>query len=189
MNLTLLLATLGTAAALMLPPAHAGAGHDHGHDDSAGAAHSPALPRFAAVSESFELVGVLEGRQLTLYLDRAADNAPVSGAQIELDIGGTPLKAEPQEDVYRVVLAEQPQPGVLPVTATITVMGTGGPEADLLAGELDLHAAAPAEHAPHGASWALRAAVGAGALAALLACAYAGRRLLARRQRNTGATA
>ena len=45
-------------------PAIAGDGHDHG--DAAPAATGTALPRFAAVSETFELVGVLDGKQVTL---------------------------------------------------------------------------------------------------------------------------
>ena len=48
-------------AALMLSaawPAWAGEGHDHG--DAPAAMAGPALPRFTAVSELFELVGVLD---------------------------------------------------------------------------------------------------------------------------------
>ena len=78
----------------MRSPAWAGEGHDHG--DAAPAAVGQALPRFSAVSETFELVGVLNGKQITLYLDRFADNSPVRGAQIELEIGGAKFKAEKQ---------------------------------------------------------------------------------------------
>ncbi len=62
--------------------ARAGDGHDHG--DAPPAASGPALPRFAAVSDLFELVGVLDGKRLTLYLDHAADNRPVKDAKLEL---------------------------------------------------------------------------------------------------------
>lgn len=48
-------------------PAQAGEGHDHG--EAPAAAAGSALPRFSAGSELFELVGVLNGKQLTLYLD------------------------------------------------------------------------------------------------------------------------
>ena len=48
------------------------------------------------MSETFELVGVLSGKQITLYLDRFADNSPVRDAQIELEIGGAKFKAEKQ---------------------------------------------------------------------------------------------
>jgi hypothetical protein len=125
-------------------PAIAGDGHDHG--DAAPAATGTALPRFAAVSETFELVGVLDGKQVTLYLDRFVDNTPVRGAQIELEIDGTKFKAEAHgDDAYEVVLKEAPKPGVLPITATVTA----GAEVDLLAGELDLHEAAHTDEPAH----------------------------------------
>lgn len=157
-------AVLGLLAAFVFwcapPLAQAGEGHDHGA--AAAVAAGPALPRFTAVSETFELVGVLQGRQLTLYLDRAADNTPVSGARIELDIAGARLQAQPHDDLYEVVLAAEPQPGVLPITATITA----GQDTDLLAGELDLHAQV-AEAAP-ARSWRTDAAWSGGAFVGLL---------------------
>lgn len=123
-------------AATLLGPAAALAGEGHDHGDAPPAAAGPALPRFAATSELFELVGVLDGRRITLYLDRAADNAPVTKARIELEIDGARLTAEKHgEDAFEVELPEPPASGVLPITATVTV----GDEIDLLAGELDIH--------------------------------------------------
>jgi hypothetical protein len=184
MRLTSLLAALSFVAALLLPPlARAGEGHDHG--DAAPAATGPALPRFAAVSDSFELVGVLNGKQITLYLDRAADNAPVTDAQIELEIGGAKFKAEKHEDAYEVVLAAAPQPGVLPITATVTA----GKEVDLLAGELDLHEEVHADEAAHVHSWKEYVGWAAGALAALAILILIARRFAASRQRRAGAAA
>lgn len=188
MKLTALLAALFTSAALTLPmPAQAGPGHDHG--EAAPATGGPALPRFAAVSEAFELVGVLQGQQLTLYLDRAADNAPVAGAQIELEIAGAKFKAEPRDDAYEVLLAEPPKPGLLPITATVTA----GPDVDLLAGELDLHDHAQADEAPQPHTWTAyapwAAAAGAALAVLVLAVVLIGRRVAAGRQRHTGAAA
>ena len=143
MSFSYLLAALSVITALLLPePARADDSHDHG--DAVPVASGPALPRFSAVSDVFELVGVLKGRHLTLYLDRAADNAPVLDARIELEIAGERLEAEPHDDVYEVVLAAEPRPGVVPVTATVTA----GNEIDLLAGELDLHEEAHSDAAP-----------------------------------------
>lgn len=182
-----LLAALATVAAFLMPPlVHAGPGHDHG--DAAPTSTGPALSRFTAASETFELVGVLNGKQITLYLDRAADNAPVIDAQIELEIAGVKLKAEKHEDAFEVVLAAEPKPGVLPITATVTA----GQEVDLLAGELDLHEEAHANEAAHVHSWKEYAGWGAGALAALaalIALIVIGRRIAAGRQRTTGAVA
>jgi hypothetical protein len=184
MKLTFFLAMLSVSAAVLLPPlAHAGPGHDHG--DAAPVATGPALPRFVAISESFELVGVLNGKQLTLYLDRAADNAPITDAQIELEIAGTKFKAEKHEDAYEVVLAAAPEPGVLPITATVTA----GKEVDLLAGELDLHEEAHAGETVHVHSWNEYAGWAAAALAALTILILIVRRFAASRQRRAGAAA
>ena len=170
-------------AALMLwQPAHAGEGHDHGNAAPT-TATGPALPRFAAVSETFELVGVLDGRQLTLYLDRAADNTPVTQAQIELEIGSAKLQATPHGDAYAVELADAPPHGVLPITATVTA----GNDTDLLAAELDLHDdhTHEAEHTPwrRYARWGGLVALGIAAAGGLVIW---GRHAAARR---TGATA
>jgi hypothetical protein len=178
------MATLIAAATFIVVPAQAGEGHDHG--DEAPATVGQALPRFTAESEGFELVGVLSGQQITLYLDRFADNSPVRGAQIELEIGGTKFKAMPHgEDEYEVLLPQVPKPGVLPVTATITA----GNDADLLAGELDIHEAAHADEAAHTDTWAEFTAWGAGGLAALALFGWGGRRLMTVRHVRAGGAA
>ena len=178
------LAALLVAAILVAAPAWAGDGHDHG--DAAPAAVGEALPRFTAESETFELVGVLSGKQITLYLDRFADNSPVRDAQIELEIGGAKFKAEKQgDDEYEVVLPEAPKPGVLPVTATVTA----GNEADLLAGELDIHEAAHAEEAAHTHSWAEYAGWAAAGVALLALLGWGGRRVFGARSVRAGGAA
>lgn len=184
MNLPHTLAALLATATFFGSPAWAGEGHDHG--DAAPAALGQALPRFTAESEFFELVGVLSGKQITLYLDRFGDNSPVRDAQIELEIGGAKFKAEKQgEDEYEVVLPEAPKEGVLPVTATVTA----GTEVDLLAGELDIHEAAHADEAAHTHSWANYAGWGAGGLAALALLAWGGRRVMSARSVRAGGAA
>jgi hypothetical protein len=170
------LAALLVAAILVAAPAWAGDGHDHG--DAGPAAVGEAPPRFTAESETFELVGVLSGKQIKLYLDRFADNSPVRDAQIELEIGGAKFKAEKHgEDEYEVVLPEAPKPGVLPVTATVTT----GNEADLLAGELDVHEAAHAEEAGHTHSWTEYAGWGAAGVVLLALLGWGGRRVFGAR--------
>ncbi len=135
------------ALALTALPAQAGPGHDHG--DDAPASTGTALPRFALTSDLFELVGVLDGTTLTLHLDRSASNEPVTQADIELELAGASLRPKAQADGSFVVALRQPLgEGVHAVAATVTV----GEEADLLAGELDLHGEAPHDdgHAPAG---------------------------------------
>ncbi|MBS3998834.1 MAG: hypothetical protein KGZ67_16110 [Hydrogenophaga sp.] len=178
-------AALLLAALLAAAPAAAGPGHDHG--DAAPAAVGEALPRFTAESEIFELVGVLSGKQITLYLDRFDDNSPVRGAQIELEIGGAKFKAakmsnEPDEDEYEVVLPEAPKPGVLPVTATVTA----GNEVDLLAGELDIHEEAHSTEAAHTHGWTEYAGWAAAGLAVLALLGWGSRRVMAARSVRAG---
>ena len=184
MNIPHTLAALLVAAFLVAQPAWAGEGHDHG--DAAPAAAGQALPRFTAESELFELVGVLSGKQITLYLDRFGDNSPVRDAQIELEIGGAKFKAQKQgDDEYEVVLAEAPKPGVLPVTATVTA----GNDTDLLAGELDIHEAAHVDEAAHTHSWTEYAGWTAAGIAALALLVWGGRRALGARSVRAGGAA
>ena len=165
-------------------PAWSGEGHDHG--DAAPATVGQALPRFAAVSETYELVGVLSGKQITLYLDRFGDNRPVRDAQIEIEIGSTKFKAEKQgEDEYEVLLPEAPKPGVLPITATVTA----GNEADLLAGELDIHEEAHAEDAVKAHSWTKYVGWASGGVAALALLLWGMRRVIGARSVRVGGAA
>ncbi|MFO1250957.1 MAG: hypothetical protein U1E77_07415 [Inhella sp.] len=83
-------------ALLPVHPAWAGPGHDHDHDHDAPRASAPAQPRFVASSELFELVGVLDGKALTLYLDRADSNEPVTAATLELELAGAKLSRNPR---------------------------------------------------------------------------------------------
>jgi hypothetical protein len=163
------------------------AADEHGHDHDAPAASSgTALPRFSAVSEVFELVGVVNGRQLSVYLDRFEDNAPVKDAKVELEIGGEKVALQQHaEGEYEGALAQELKAGVIAVTASIVA----GQDADILAGELDLHDAAAAQDAHERgwrayAAWAAGAAVVLGALAWLL-----GRRADGARRARMGAEA
>lgn len=139
-------------------PVWAGPGHDHG--DEAPTASGPSLPRFVAHSDSFELVGVLDGKTITLYLDQAASNTPVTKAQLEIEFAGAKLQAVAQADgSFRVELPQAPKPGVIPITATVSTDS----DADLLAGELDLHGEAEEKPHVHRPNWVsvLIAAMGA----------------------------
>lgn len=161
--------------------AHAGEGHDHG--DARTATSGPALPRFTAVSETFELLGVLSGKQITLYLDRYADNTPVPNAQIELEIGGVKFKAQamkeaPGDAVYEVVLRDAPKAGVMAIIATVSA----GEETDLLAGELDIHEAAHADEVVPARTWKALAGWSFAGLTALVVLVFVVRRIGASRR-------
>ena len=65
------------------PAAHEG--HDHGPPQAA--TGGSAAPRIAVHSEAYELVGILKGDQLVIYLDRFASNEPVTAATVAVTIG------------------------------------------------------------------------------------------------------
>jgi len=150
------------------PTALADAGHDHKAADSK--VSSAALSRFAAVSEEFELVGIVEGKRITLYLDRFADNTPVRHAQIELGLAGSKYIAEKHdEDTYEITLQEVLPAGLIPVTATVNT----GDITEHLATELDIHSDGHA--AISGFAWKTTALWTGAALLCLLALAAARR--------------
>lgn len=154
---------LATLVVVIPLASRADAGHDHGAP--APAELGSGLPRFSAVSETFELVGVLNGKQLSLYLDRTADNSPVKGATLELELGGVKLDAKPLgEGEFGATLAQELKAGVTSVAATVVA----GPETDLLAGDLTIRDNAPTVDAAAKLPWKKYSA---GLLAGLLALA------------------
>lgn len=163
----LALSTLWALAA----PAAAHDGDDHANE-AASAGSSAALPRFAASSETFDLVGVLDGKHLTLYLDHAASNAPVENATLELELGGAKVALERHgAGEFEATLAAAPTDGVIAVSASVIA----GDASDLLAGELDIHHDTAAATA---AAWNWRSAApwAAAGLFALLAAVLGLRR-------------
>jgi hypothetical protein len=146
---------------------------------------SPGLPRFAATSDLFELVGVVNGRQVTLYLDRSADNSPVKDAKLELEFGGSKLDVKPRADgEFEATLAQPLKPGVIPVTATVAV----AQETDLLAGELEIPAEAQTA-APPARRWQQFAGWTAAGLGALVALVWLGRRAFGQGAARAGGAA
>jgi hypothetical protein len=161
------------ALLLGLAPQWTLADDGHNHGEVPAAAGAPASPRFAATSDLFELVGVLDGHKLALYLDHAGDNSPVKDAQLELDVGGTRVPVTRVADgEFQATLAAPLAEGVSPVTATVAA----GNESDLLAGEIDVHAAAHAHTEPAGWGRATLAGTAVGAVLLALAAAWGLRR-------------
>ncbi|MDD3327242.1 MAG: hypothetical protein PHW25_09190 [Zoogloea sp.] len=76
--------TAALAALLLAAPVQAHEGHDHGAPAEAAPDWAP---RATARSQDFDLVAVLAGDQLVLWLDRARDNAPPAEASIEAESG------------------------------------------------------------------------------------------------------
>jgi hypothetical protein len=109
-----------------------------------------ASPRFTAVSDAFELVGVLNDKQLTLYLDHFNDGSPVKNATLELELNGVKLDVKPTNaGEFEVLLNTLPEPGSVPIVANITA----GNAFDLLAGELAIESVTNATHTEHLVHW------------------------------------
>lgn len=182
MNTKHLLACLAIAATLLGPVS---ADDGHNHDAGPAAAAGPALPRFVAASDLFELVGVVDGRQLTVYLDRFADNAPVKDARVELELGSAKVALkENAAGEFEGTLTSALSPGVIAVVATVAA----GTETDLLAGDLHVHDGA---HGPaaHSHSWREYAGWGAAAIAAVALLGWGVCRTLASRRVRAGGAA
>ncbi len=142
---------LALCSLLLAAPAFAGpGGPDHQHGPEPTATALPQSPRLVAVSEAWQLVGILKGGALTLYLDRQEDNAPASGATLDLDIAGRTVRAEPQPDGTFRIPAEALGTGEVEVLATV-----GGAAPDLLVGTIRVPGGAAAPAAAHGHSHAL----------------------------------
>ena len=119
--------------------AHAGGDGSDGHTHAAPVSVVPvpvstALARISTQTEQFELVGVLEGQVLKLYLDQFATNVPVIQAQIEVESGAWKAVAtEVSPAVYTVAAEPLARPGKHPLTITVQA----GDSADLMEATLD----------------------------------------------------
>ncbi|MFC1458323.1 MULTISPECIES: efflux RND transporter periplasmic adaptor subunit [Microvirga] len=158
-RLQAVLCGLGFLTTLVLAPAAlAHGGHDHGAPPPTAVATSN--PRIAVQSDAYELVGILRGERLGLYLDRFGTNEPVADARITVTVGGQDVEAEKASDgTYAVTSPDFTSEG--PLELVFAVSAPAGD--DLLIGTLVLPirpvtaAALPADTT---AALALRAAPG-----------------------------
>jgi hypothetical protein len=140
-----ILSRLLLAAALFLVPAlavSAHEGHDHGAQDAAVLpAPSPdALPTLEADGGDVQMVALLQGGTLTLFIDRLVDNSPVTGAAVTMSAdGGKPVTVPAAPDGTYRAPAPWATPGEHALNFTVTADGV----ADLLVGTLTVPAAAP----------------------------------------------
>jgi membrane fusion protein, heavy metal efflux system len=108
----------------------------HGDEDHGAAPATIAIggaPRLVTHSDLFELVGVVENGAMTLYLDRYADNSPVTDAKIEVEVGSEKgIATANQNWTYRFPAKVFAKPADIAVTFTISAGGDN----DLLAGDL-----------------------------------------------------
>jgi cobalt-zinc-cadmium efflux system membrane fusion protein len=105
-----------------IAPTIAHEGHDHEEQQPVSAG---ALPRGEADSGAFEIVAIVRGENLEIYLDRFATNEPVAGATVEVESPGGPVKAAAAADgTYRVAAPWLPKNGRTELIFTVTAGDT-----------------------------------------------------------------
>lgn len=128
---SLLAFTFLMAGIFAVASAHEGHNHDKEIKSQSNVAAAPTL---TAVSENYELVAIVQDRQMTIYLDQFASNAPVIDADLEFDFSGTVVKATRNVDgTYSVALPKNVDLKSA-IAVTITILAAAGP--DLLSGDL-----------------------------------------------------
>jgi hypothetical protein len=134
MRIPMITALPAVLLALLLP---APALHAHSDAPAAPSAASVIEPRVEAASPDVELLGIVEGTRLIVYLDRFATNEPIDGAKLTLERGTDSASAEALGDgVYRFELSWLAEPGQHALLFTVIT-----PElSDLLTATLDLSA-------------------------------------------------
>jgi len=145
-----------TSLLLIAGLAWAAAGYAHESHERApptSGASTGGRPRLVTKSEAYELVAILDGERLTIYLDRAEDNAPVADATISVAIDGESAAAEPgAEGTYVLTSSRFAGPRVE------LVFDIRAPEVDdLLIGNLLLANDAAPQGKPAATSWYGRA--------------------------------
>lgn len=162
---------LASSATLAGPGAH-GPGGEH-LDAPAGQMQVDATPRIDTFTESFELVGRLQGGALSILIDRYETNEPVLDGKLEVELNGLKATAAFHADRGNYVVNDPAflkaltTPGKHALVFTLAAAN----ESDLLEGTLDVLAANHVEtHSQFPWGWA-----GSGLLGAIVLLAAASR--------------
>ncbi len=135
-------ALLFSSAVVFAAPGAHGPNGEHLDAPTAAASSSSAVPNFEAQSEQFELVGQLQGGELSLLINHFATNEPVFNASVEVESGSLKAAAKFHTDMgdYAVddaaLLKALAAPGEHPLVVTILA----GADSDLLDGTLKVSA-------------------------------------------------
>ncbi len=86
------------ALCLFVAPFNASAHEGHDANDTEEAADGSVAPRLTAMTDQHEMVAVVRGDELVIWINRFADSAPVTDARVEVTIDGMSAPAEPQPD-------------------------------------------------------------------------------------------
>lgn len=127
-----------------------------GHDEirTTAASGAPGPSRLATSSEIYELVAVLEGERLTIYLDGFADNAPVTDANITVTVNDEPVVAQPSGDgAYSISSKRFASSGLVELVFDIRAKEGD----DLLIGKLTIAGSASGARSPEALPWYGRA--------------------------------
>ncbi|MEO6354735.1 MAG: hypothetical protein ABIO19_09160 [Burkholderiaceae bacterium] len=125
--------------------AFAHGGEDHG-DGPKPVSVANVAPRAEAQTELFELLATAGNGQLTIFIDRFASNAPVTGAKVEVESGSWKAVAAAAGDgSYRVAAPQFAKPGSYPLLFTVEA----GTDADLIETTLVVADAAKPEATAH----------------------------------------
>jgi hypothetical protein len=148
---------------------------DHTHEGTAGAqTQSGTHPRIDAATESFEMVGQLQGGQLSILIDRYETNEPVLNGKLEAELNGlkAPAAFRAEHGDYLITDAAFLQALSRPGKHALVFTLAAADESDLLEGSLEVKAAGRIEgHSHFPWTW-----TGAGLLAALVLMALAVKR-------------
>jgi hypothetical protein len=163
---------------LLTGPAFAGPGHDHG-EAVAPAGPVLVIPKLVLESDLTELVAVVEGRQLRVYLDGWGDNRPVD-ASLNLELNGVAVPVKRLEaGLFEVSLGELSDQRRIGLVATVALKD----EIDLLAGDLVMSQDSADVHGFHWQTYVLLALA---VLCALVLLIFVARRI--QKYRAEGAT-
>lgn len=113
-------------------------GHDHGAPPPP--VTNTIAPRIDASSNDFEIVAIVRGDRLRLYLDTFKTNEPVRDAEIEVDTAAGILKAVADRDgAYEVAAPWLLRPGTYDLAITVQASGI----VDVLTGTLTVPPSTP----------------------------------------------
>lgn len=152
-----------------------------GGDSSDGHSHAPTAPvpvsqsvtpRAVAATEEFEVVAILEGKKLLVYVDRFASNEPVAQAKVEIEGAGLKgIASETTPGTYVLEIATAIPQAKHPLTISIEA----GDTVDLLSATLDT--SAPVDNVMHAHGWSEWAAwILSGSLLLVTVILFAARR-------------
>ncbi len=129
------LANLLLYIALLFSAANASAHEGHLHEEEPPPV-TAALPRGSASSDHFELVAILRGQTLAIYLDHFATNEPVATAKVEVETPDGPKETVEEDGVYRLAAPWAEKGGHFDLIVTVRV----GDEVEVLPVTIDIPA-------------------------------------------------